>query len=768
MKLKEINIIFRIARTELGILFYSPVAWLILIVFAVQCGITFCDVIWPILKAQSLGIVADDLTNVVFGRGSGVFPAMLEYLYFYVPLLTMGLMSREFSSGSIKLLYSSPITNSQIILGKFLSVMIYCAILLGVILLYVVFCMVTIDRMDGSLVFSNLLGMYLLICAYAAIGLFMSCLTSYQVVTAICTLAFLSFLNFIGGVGLEIPFVQDITYWLALSGRAGSFIIGLIDTENVIYFLVVIAVFVLLSIWRLQSVREKQPLKRRVLKLTGLVVVVVMVGYISSRPAYTWYWDTTDTQKNTVSLITQDLLGQLEGDLKVTTYVNLLEGNYISGLPAAHKEDFERFRPYVRFKRGMELDYVYYYDHADEPYLDELYPGLSDRERAEKICQARNLDTDLFLTPEEIRQEIDLSGEENRFIRLIEWNGEKKTWLRVYNDMFRFHSEVEMAAALKRLLVKPPKLAFLTGHGERNSSDKNETAYSFFSRQLPYRNSLINQGFDVIDLLLSEDGVPEDVDILVIAGVKEAIAESERKMVVDYIDRGGNIFVLCEPGVQGFMNPLVTPLGVEFQEGMLLQRHQRYLPSLIVADITPEAAGKFPGYNYLKRYRYQFVMPGCVGLSLADKGFEVCTVAQVCDTNAWLVDRVCAEDSLKQLNYPGHSEGDCYPVMAALSRKVGDKEQRILVAGDADCISNEELSRGREGLRSGNYTLIAESFRWLAQDEFPIVIPTPVSRDNHLCLQRKDMPWLKFSAMGMLPFILVVMYGMVHYRRKRN
>ncbi|MFR6380967.1 MAG: hypothetical protein ACLUOS_01215 [Odoribacter splanchnicus] len=57
-------------------------------------------------------------------------------------------------------------------------------------------------------------------------------------------------------------------------------------------------------------------------------------------------------------------------------------------------------------------------------------------ERAEKICQAKGLDFGMFLTPEEIRRKIDLSGESNHFVRQVEWNGERKTWLRVYKDMY--------------------------------------------------------------------------------------------------------------------------------------------------------------------------------------------------------------------------------------------------------------------------------------------------------------------------------------------
>jgi len=174
-------------------------------------------------------------------------------------------------------------------------------------------------------------------------------------------------------VGQEIPLVRDITYWLALNGRVGLFVAGMINTENLIYFLVVIAAFLLLSVWRLQAVREKQPGRKKILKLTGLAVGVVVLSYVSSRPFLTWYWDTTATQSNTISVLSQDLLRQLKGELKITTYVNLLDANYESGLPAAHKKDFERFRPYARFKRNLKLDYVISYKRDKlKEYDDEI------------------------------------------------------------------------------------------------------------------------------------------------------------------------------------------------------------------------------------------------------------------------------------------------------------------------------------------------------------------------------------------------------------
>lgn len=768
MRLKNLDMIGRIAGTELRVIFYSPVAWLIWIVFAVQCGIAFCDVVWPAIKYQSLGHEGSALTNGIFAGGNGVFPVMLEYLYFYIPLLTMGLMSREFSSGSVKLLYSSPVTSGQIVLGKYLSVMVYCAVLLSVILLYVILGVLTIDHIDVGLIFSNFLGMYLLICAYAVIGLFMSCLTSYQVVAAIGTLAFLSFLNYVGGVGQDIPFIRDVTYWLALNGRAGSFIVGLVSTENVVYFLVVIVVFLLFSVWRVQAVRGRKSKKGVLVRVLGVIVGVVVVSYFSSRPVLTWYWDMTAIQSNTISKVSQDLLHQLDGELKITTYVNLLDGNYVSGLPSARKRDFERFRPYARFKRNLKLDYVYYYDHVEDKYLDELYPGLSDRERAEKICEARGLDLSMFLAPEEIRQQVDLSGEQNRFVRRIEWKGEKEVWLRVYKDMYIFPSEAEVAAALKSLLVKPLRLAFLTGHGERGIDNRRDESYTFFSNEITSRNSLINQGFEVTQLSLAgRTGIPETVDILVIADVREAIREDELRMIADYVDRGGNLMVLGEPGAQEWMNPVVSRLGVEFREGMLLQSRDGYPSSLVAAGITPEGTEKFPAYRGLRKYGFRFSMPRCAGLRWQDAGFEAVPVVWACDSNSWLADRVYPDDLPGVTGRPECSAGQGWPVVVALSREVNGKEQRILIAGDADCISSGELNRMREGIRTANFSFATESFRWLAQNEFPVSLPRPDSRDNYLHLTRKDMPWLKFGTMGVLPCLLAFAYGVVRYRRKR-
>ena len=92
----------------------------------------FCGLFSDLVVEQAIGNRLWDVTEKVFSSYRGLLSQVQQYLYLYIPLLTMGLMSREFSSGSIKLLYSSPITSTQIVLGKFLSMMFYGLIMLAI------------------------------------------------------------------------------------------------------------------------------------------------------------------------------------------------------------------------------------------------------------------------------------------------------------------------------------------------------------------------------------------------------------------------------------------------------------------------------------------------------------------------------------------------------------------------------------------------------------------------------------------------------------
>jgi ABC-2 type transport system permease protein len=249
--------IVKIAKTELALLFYSPIAWFLLVAFLFQAGLTYTITIENYLISQEMGgrrlQYLTFLTTKIFAPPYGIWPALVRNLYLYLPLLTMGLMSREINSGTIKLLYSSPIKVREIIFGKFLAMMVYNLALVGILAIIAVCGVLNIHAADAGLLLTGLLGIYVLLCAYAAIGLFMSCLTSYQVVAALSTLVLLAALSYIGTIWQDIDFVRDLTYFLSISGRADHMLLGLITTKDLLYFGVIIFVFLSFSIYKLQG-----------------------------------------------------------------------------------------------------------------------------------------------------------------------------------------------------------------------------------------------------------------------------------------------------------------------------------------------------------------------------------------------------------------------------------------------------------------------------------------------------------------------------------
>ena len=92
-------------------------------------------------------------------------------------------------------------------------------------------------------------------------------------------------LNYIGNVGQDIPFVRDITYWLSISGRADTFFKGMICSEDLLYFLLVIALFITFSILRLQAERTKRSTPQNILLYGSVIIITLMIGFLSARPA---------------------------------------------------------------------------------------------------------------------------------------------------------------------------------------------------------------------------------------------------------------------------------------------------------------------------------------------------------------------------------------------------------------------------------------------------------------------------------------------------
>jgi len=173
-----------IVAKELRALFASPLAWVILAFLQVILAWIFLTRVDYFLTIQpQLARVpnAPGLSEIVVVPMFGIASIVL---LMSVPLLTMRLIAEERRNKTMTMLMSAPLSMTQIVLGKFLATAIFLAIVGGLITIMALSLLMG-GRLDYGLLGANLLGLLLLTSSFAAIGLFVSCLTTHPVVAAI-------------------------------------------------------------------------------------------------------------------------------------------------------------------------------------------------------------------------------------------------------------------------------------------------------------------------------------------------------------------------------------------------------------------------------------------------------------------------------------------------------------------------------------------------------------------------------------------------------
>jgi ABC-2 type transport system permease protein len=700
-------------------------------------------------RAQRMGQHLDTMTAHIFSGKYSFYGGVKDTLYLYIPLLTMGLMSREISSGSIKLLLSSPIKVRDIVLGKYLAMMAYCLILILILVLFVGIAGYSMHEMDYGLVICGMIGLYLMICTYSAIGLYMSSLTSYQVVAAISTLAVLALLNFIGDLFQTYDAVRHITYFLSISGRTERFIDGLISSEDVIYFGIIILLFLFLTGMKLQAGRESRSAPVKAGRYALLFSLLFLAGYLSSRPALIGYVDMTATKTQTLTAATREVIEKMDKPLRITTYVNLLAEKYYRARPEDNSMDEARFDEYRRYIPGLKMDYVYYYDTTSNDDLYKNNPGLSLQALARKKAYVEGIDFRNVLSPMQIRQQIDLRPEENRLVRFLRY-GDRKTALRYFDDMMTFASEEEFTAALRRI-VEPetvPRIGFLTGNGERTNARAGDADYKTMTEELGFRNSLINQGFDVDTVPVSAGAIDTGLTALVIADPKTAFTDEDLAKIRQYIAGGGNMVIAGEPDRQGLLNPIVKDLGVAFAPDRLTQKSEDFAPDFVLSHFSPEADGISVRFASLRKERGMVAMPGVTGVEYARGGaFRIVPILVAASAPA------------------AGPAAIPVAVAVALTRHAGSKEQRIMIVGDADFMSTAEMVRHIP--RTANFDFTTELFSWLNYGIYPVNTSRPKTFDA-ININRDGILVVRVVFFCILPLLLLI-YGtsLLVYRKRR-
>lgn len=248
--------ILTLAQRELRTLFLSPLAWSILAVMQFILAYLFLTSLndFIMLQPQLQNLASPPgATELVIAPlyGSAAFIFMMV-----VPLLTMRIISEERRNRSIALLFSAPLSMTEIMLGKYLGLLGF--LLLAVLMISLMaFSLLLGGPLDIGLLLAMLLGLLLLVASFAAIGLFLSTLTVQPTIAAISTFGALLLLWIIDWAGDQVgeSTTSGLLGYLSILRHFEALSQGRVSTADIVYFLLFITVFLVLGIRRLDADR---------------------------------------------------------------------------------------------------------------------------------------------------------------------------------------------------------------------------------------------------------------------------------------------------------------------------------------------------------------------------------------------------------------------------------------------------------------------------------------------------------------------------------
>ena len=256
--------ILTIARKELNAYFRSPIAYIVLAVFAVIFGFFFYSMISLFMRQ----VFEQAQYTEQYGR---VYPLNVNEMVirpllmnvsvvclFMTPMITMRLFAEEKKTGTIELLMTSPVTEMQIILGKFLASFLLYAAMLGITLVYILI-LFRYGNPDWKPLVSGYLGQLLLGGCFLSFGLLLSTFTRNQLVAGSLTFGLFLMLWIINWVSdYSSTGIGKIANYLSFTTHIENFSKGVLDLKDVVYYLSVMGLGLFLTTRSVESVRWRQ------------------------------------------------------------------------------------------------------------------------------------------------------------------------------------------------------------------------------------------------------------------------------------------------------------------------------------------------------------------------------------------------------------------------------------------------------------------------------------------------------------------------------
>ena len=250
-----------IVERELRAYFSSPIAYVVLTIFIFLSGMFFTSILAQVMQmglmsqmqAQQLGPQPMDMPGMI---SRGFLSTMSVILLFVMPMLTMGLFSEEKKRGTIELLLTAPLTDLQVVLGKFFAASAFYVILLLTTWIPMAVLYVYGSPASGPIL-TAYLGLLLYGLAILAIGVFISTLTENQIIAAVISFGAIMVLWLVDVMGqnAESPATKGVLTYLSILSHLDDFMKGVLATSNVIFYLSLMLLALFLTYRSIDSLR---------------------------------------------------------------------------------------------------------------------------------------------------------------------------------------------------------------------------------------------------------------------------------------------------------------------------------------------------------------------------------------------------------------------------------------------------------------------------------------------------------------------------------
>ncbi|MFA5793791.1 MAG: ABC transporter permease [Candidatus Brocadiia bacterium] len=232
--------ILTLVKKELALYFYSPLAYVVICAFLFFSGYFFWLITRDISDANSLRYVLETVGFISL---------------FFSPMITMRLLAEEKRSGTLEMLMTVPVTETQVVVSKYLSALLFFIFLNLPTMGYVVL-LYKWGNPDGGALIAGYAGLFCLTGIFLAIGLFVSSFTSNQIIAAVITFVILLVVWVFGWLGSSVssPW-KEIFQYIGFFDHYESFRKGLIDSRDLVYCLSSIVFFMFLTVRMLEARR---------------------------------------------------------------------------------------------------------------------------------------------------------------------------------------------------------------------------------------------------------------------------------------------------------------------------------------------------------------------------------------------------------------------------------------------------------------------------------------------------------------------------------